>query len=75
MLFQNNRKRIHSAYLIKYGFLDGAVVKNLPANAGDTGDANKPLGWVDLLEEEMATHFQYSYLENPKQRSLAGYSS
>ena len=75
MLCQNSRKRIQSAYLIKYGFPGGAVVKNLPANAGDTGDADQPLGWVDPLEEEMTTHFQYSFLENPKQRSLAGYSS
>ena len=28
------------------------VVKNLPANAGNTGD----LGWEDPLEEGMATH-------------------
>ena len=75
MFLQNNRKRIQSAYLIKYGFLGGTVVKNLPANAGDTGDSNQPLGWVDPLEEEMTTHLQYSCLENPKQRSLPGHSS
>ena len=75
------KERVQAAKERVQGFPDGSMVKNgstvknLPANAGDTGDANKPLGWVDLLEEEMATHFQYSYLENPKQRSLAGYSS
>ena len=31
------------------------MVKNLPANAGDTGDAGSVLGGEDLLEKEMAT--------------------
>ena len=36
----------------EFGASQGAlVVKNLPANAGDTGDA----GWEDPLEQEMAT--------------------
>ena len=35
------------------GFPGGTVVKNLPANAGDTGWS---LGQEDALEEEMATH-------------------
>ena len=33
------------------GFPGGLVVKNLPANAGDTFNP-----WEDPLEEEMATH-------------------
>ena len=33
-------------------FPGDAVVKNPPANAGDTGSI---LGWEDPLEEEMAT--------------------
>ena len=33
------------------------------------------LGWEDPLEEGMATHSQYSCLENPHgQRSLVGFS-
>ena len=32
------------------------VVKFLPANAGDTRDKVRSLGWEDPLEEEMATH-------------------
>ena len=32
------------------------MVKNLPANAGDTGDGGNPLAQEDLLEEEMANH-------------------
>ena len=35
-----------------WGFPDGLVVKNLPVNAGDTGD----MDWEDL-EESIATHF------------------
>ena len=36
------------------GFSDGAVVKNLPINAGDSRDLVQSLGGEDL-EEEMAT--------------------
>ena len=35
-----------------WGFTGGSVVKNPPANAGDTGD----VGQEDHLEEEMTTH-------------------
>ena len=35
------------------------VVKNLPANAGDTTDKGLILGWEDPLEEEMATHSSF----------------
>jgi len=28
----------------------------------------QPLGWEDPLKKEMATHFQYSCLENPMDR-------
>ena len=38
------------------GFPGGSVVKNLPANAGDTGILGQSMGWQDSLEEEMATH-------------------
>ena len=31
------------------------MLKNLPTNAGDTGDMVPPLGQEDALEEEMAT--------------------
>ena len=32
------------------------MLKNLPANAGDTGDVGQSLGREDPLEEGMATH-------------------
>ena len=37
---------------------DGSVlVKNLPVNAGDSGETwVRSLGWEDPLEEETATH-------------------
>ena len=38
------------------GFPGGSVVKNLPANAGDTEAWVQSLGQEDPLEEEMATH-------------------
>ena len=38
------------------GFPGGTVVKNLPANAGDSGDMGLISGSGRSLEEEMATH-------------------
>ena len=38
------------------GFSGGAVVKNLPANAGDAEDWVRSLHQEDLLVEGMATH-------------------
>ena len=32
------------------------MVKDLPANAGDTRDRGSMPGWEDLLEKEMVTH-------------------
>ena len=45
---------------------DGAVVKNLPANAGDTGDMDLMLGRSPGIGND--NPFQYSYLENPMDR-------
>ena len=53
------------------------MVKNLPANAGDTRDTVGSLGWEDSLEKEMATHPSTPIFLPGKfhgQRSLAGYS-
>jgi len=52
------------------GFPGGSVVKNPPANAGDTVLI---LDRDDPLEKEMATHSRILAWEIP-QRSLAGYS-
>ena len=48
-------ERLFFEYLIHdKGFPGGSVVKNPPANAGDSGSI--PLGQEDPLEKEMATH-------------------
>ena len=39
------------------GFLGGSAVKNLPANAGDSGEMGLIPGLERSLEESMATHF------------------
>ena len=41
---------------ISGGFPGGSVVKNLPANTGDTGDVGLIPGEKDPLEKEMTTH-------------------
>ena len=54
-----------------WGFAGGSVIKNTPANAGDSGDGTQSLSWVRNIpqEEEMATHsLQYSCLENSMDR-------
>ena len=50
------------------------MVKNLPANAGDTGDRVYPWGREDPLQEERATHPVFLPGESHGQRSLAGSS-
>ena len=49
------------------------MVKNLPAMRETLV---QHLGWEDPLEEGMATHSQYSCLNNPHgEKGLVGYSS
>ena len=64
----------HLSYLVSLGFygLPGdTVVKNLPANAGDTGLIP---GSGRSLEKEMATHSSILGGKSHGQRSLEGYS-
>ena len=57
------------------GFPGGSVVKNLPANARDTGDVGSPSKSGRSRGEENGNPLQYFCLENPHgQRSLEGYS-
>jgi len=44
------------------------VVKNLPANAGDTGDTGSIPGLGRSPGEGHGNPLQYSYLENPMDR-------
>ena len=57
------------------GFPGGSVVKNLPANAEDTGDLGSIPESRNSLEEEMATHPVFLPGKSHGQRSLAGYSA
>ena len=44
------------------------VIKILPANAGDTGDAGSIPGLGRLPEGRQGNPLQYSWLENPMDR-------
>ena len=50
------------------------MVKNLPANARDTGDRDRSLGREDPLEEGVQPTAVFLPEESHGQRSLAGYS-
>ena len=50
------------------GFLEGSLVKNPPANAGDTEDVGLILGLGRFPRERNCTPFQYSCLGNPMDR-------
>ena len=50
------------------GFPGGTVVKNLPANTGDTRDMGSIPGLERYLGGGHGTPLQYSYLENPMDR-------
>ena len=50
------------------------AVKNLPANAGDTGSRGSIPGWGRFLGEEMTPTPVFWPGESPGQRSLVGYS-
>ena len=50
------------------GFPGGTGVKNLPANAGTTGDASSILGSGRFPGGETDYPLQYSCLENPLDR-------
>ena len=51
-----------------------AVLKNLPASAGDTRDSSPSLGWEYPLEKEMVTHFSILAWEIPWTEKLGSYS-
>ena len=55
---------LNSHLKISLGFPGGSVVKNTPANAGDTGDAGSVPGLGRSPEEGNGNPLQYSCLEN-----------
>ena len=50
------------------GFPNDSVVKNLPANAGDTGDMSLILGWGRATGKGNDNPLQYSCLGNSMER-------
>ena len=58
------RRRVNSGW----GFPLGSVVKNPPANAGDTGDAGSIPGLEKSPEEGNGNQLQYYCLGNPMDR-------
>ena len=52
------------------GFLGNSVAKNLPGNAGDSGDMGSTSGSGRSLEEGNGNPLQYSCLENPVDRGV-----
>ena len=55
-------------YIYIYAFPGGSVVKNLPANAEDTGDAGTIPGLGRFPGEGNGYPLQYSCLESPMVR-------
>ena len=51
------------------GFPGSSVIKNLPANAGDTGDTGWIPRWGRSPGEGNGNPLQYSCLENPMDRA------
>ena len=47
------------------------VVKNLPANAGDTRDVDLIPGWEDTLEQQVATHSSIFAWKSPWTEELS----
>ena len=52
------------------GFQGGTVVKNPPANAGDTGDVGSIPGLGRSLGGRNSNPLQYSCLENPTDKGV-----
>ena len=55
--------------ILTWGFPGGSVVKNLPANAGDTEDVGSIPGWGRFRGVGNSNLLQYSYLGNSVDRA------
>ena len=53
---------------LHYGFPGGSVVKDPPADAGNTGDAGSVSGWGRFPGEGNDNPLQFSCLGNPMDR-------
>ena len=66
-LYRNTHTHTHTR-----DFPSGSVVKNLPANAGDTGVQVWSLGQEDPMEKKMATHSSFLAWKIPWTEELGG---
>ena len=57
-------------FMYNIGFFGGSVVKNPPANAGDTRDVGLIPGWGRSLGEGNGNPLKYSCLGNPMDRGV-----
>ena len=62
-------------FVLHLGFPDGSVVKNPPANAGDTGDKSSVPGLGRSPGKEMATHSSIFALKIPWTEEPGGLQS
>ena len=62
---------MHLCYILTLGFPGGSIVKNLPANAGDTGSIP---GWEDPLKKEMETQSSILAWEIPWTEEPGGFA-
>ena len=60
-------------FIASPGFLGGAVVKNPPTNVGDARDMGLIPGSRRSPGGGNGNQLQFSHLENPMNRSMAGY--
>ena len=73
--FQKKILRIKWRGSLSLGLSGGAVVKNLPANAGDARDSGLIPGWGRSREKEMATHSRILAWEIPWTEGPGGLQS
>ena len=69
-----NACALNTCFVLYICFPDGAVVKNIPANAGDAGSAGLIPKSGRSLGKGKGNSLQYSYLDNSMDRGTEGYS-
>ena len=65
----------YGSFLSEWGFLGGIMVKNLPANAADSGDVGLFQGGEDSLEKRMATRSSILAWKIPQTEKTGGLQS
>ena len=65
IILNKRSKTLKSTYCDYMSFHGGSLLKNLPANAGEAGDAGLILRWERAPGEGNGNPLQYSCLGNP----------